>query len=418
MDIVIVGAGIGGLAAALALHARGHESMLYESAGEIAELGVGINLLPHAVRVLADLGLKEALVAEGIETAELIYFNKYGQTIWQEPRGLAAGYPWPQVSIHRGRLHGLLLAEVRRRLGPDAIVPGHHLAEIETQGRRPRMRFVERDSGTTRLTRNCDLAIGADGIHSAVRRQLHPGEGPPIWNGAVLWRALTESAPFLTGRSMFMAGHANQKFVCYPVSRRHLEAGRSLTNWVAELRFDPASGFRREDWNRRADKADFRPSFSGWAFDWLDIPGLIDATEAVYEYPMVDRDPIERWSFGRVTLLGDAAHPMYPVGSNGASQAILDAEALAESLDGAADPEAALLAYQEQRLGPTAGIVRANRQQGPEQVMQMVEERAPEGFARLEDVISRKELEGVAARYKQLAGFDREKLEKLAGGDG
>ena len=413
MDIAIVGGGIGGLVAALTLHARGLAPTVYESAGEMRQLGVGINLLPHAVRVLDDLGLREQLLDSGIATAELLYFNKFGQRIWREPRGIEAGYAWPQISIHRGRLHGLLLAETRRRLGAERILTGHHLAALE-QGVRPLLHFVERANGSHRASVACDLAIGADGIHSMVRRHFHPDEGAPVWNGAILWRATTEGMPFLGGRSMFMAGHASQKFVCYPISKAHHDAGRSLINWVAELRFDPDRPFAREDWNRQVDRATFLPAFADWRFDWLDIPAVIEGAEEVFEYPMVDRDPVARWSFGAVTLMGDAAHPMYPIGSNGASQAILDAEALALALTGHDTIDGALEAYQEARLGPTAAIVRANRNQGPEQVMQLVEERAPGGFERLEDVVTTEELEGIAARYKQVAGFDRATLDSLA----
>ena len=414
MEIAIVGGGIGGLVAALALHEKGFSPRVHESAPAMRELGVGINLLPHAVRVLEGLGLLERLLENGIATAELLYFNKFGQRIWRESRGLEAGYAWPQISIHRGRLHGLLHDEVQARLGPDAVCHGHHLAAFEAGGSRPLLRFSDRASGKVVAEEACDIVVGADGIHSVVRAHFYPEEGPPVWNGAILWRAVSESAPFLTGRSMFMAGHANQKFVCYPISRAHLDAGASLTNWVAELRFDPDRPFAREDWNRKVGREGFLPAFADWRFDWLDIPGLIESAAEIYEYPMVDRDPVARWSFGRVTLLGDAAHPMYPIGSNGASQAILDAEALAEALATGRDPEHALSAYQEIRLAPTAAIVRANRNQGPEQVMQLVEERAPGGFDRLDDVVSQEELETIAARYKQIAGFDRRTLDDKA----
>jgi 2-polyprenyl-6-methoxyphenol hydroxylase-like FAD-dependent oxidoreductase len=243
-----------------------------------------------------------------------------------------------------------------------------------------------------------------------VRRAFYPEEGPPIWNGAVLWRATTEAEPFLGGRSMVMAGHQAQKFVCYPISRELAQRGRSLVNWIAELRFDPSGGWRREDWNRPGRVEDFLPRFEAWTFGWLDAPSLIRGATAVYEYPMVDRDPVERWSFGRVTLLGDAAHPMYPIGSNGASQAILDARVLAHRLATSGDPVEALAAYDAERRPGTARIVLANRANGPERVMQAVEERAPEGFARLEDVISREELETAAGDYKMIAGFDKNLL--------
>lgn len=413
MRAMIIGGGIGGLTTALRLHAAGIEAHVFESVPEVRPLGVGINLLPHAVTELTELGLLDALVATGVRTQELRYFNKFGREIWQEPRGLAAGYRWPQISIHRGKLQLLLLNAVRDRLGADHIHIGHHLASfVQHNGGTAEARFIDRRTGASVATETADLLIGADGIHSAVRAALYPDEGPPQWNGAILWRATTLSAPFLTGRSMFMAGHARQKFVAYPITPDADAGGRLLINWIAELRFEPAALAHREDWNRRGDVADFLPAFSGWRYDWLDISDLIRRTEAVYEYPMVDRDPLGRWSVGHVTLLGDAAHPMYPVGSNGASQAILDARALADALARNADIPAALAAYEAQRRPATARITLSNRQQGPERVMQIVEERAPQGFDDLDAVISRAELEAIAAEYKQIAGFDRDALNR------
>ena len=414
VKIAIIGGGIGGLTAALALHKAGFRPTVYESVGDIRALGVGINLLPHAVRVLSDLGLQRDLAATGIATRELLYFNKFGQKIWQEDRGLDAGYPWPQYSILRGAVQYLLLEAVTIRLGADCLKTAHHLAGLDNTGDTVKLSFTDGRGGSLVTGETADLVIGADGIHSEVRRHFYPGEGPPIWNGAILWRGVTESAPFLTGRSLFMAGHVNQKFVCYPVSRDHYDRGRSLTNWVAELRVDPGAGYRREDWNREADWDDFLPAFEGWRFDWLDIPHLISSAQTVYEYPMVDRDPVERWTFGRVTLLGDAAHPMYPIGSNGASQAILDAETLAHALRDKPDPAEALAHYEETRLEATAEIVRSNRQNGPDQVMQIVEERAPNGFDNLDDVISQRELQEIADRYKQVAGFDKARMVEAA----
>jgi 5-methylphenazine-1-carboxylate 1-monooxygenase len=258
------------------------------------------------------------------------------------------------------------------------------------------------------------LLIGADGIHSAVRGRLYPDEGAPLWNGAILWRGVTRGKPFLTGRSMIMAGHEFQKFVCYPISRAAMERGEAVINWIAERKFKSDHQWRREDWNRRGNRQDFLPQFESWRFDWLDVPALIRAAGECYEYPMVDRDPLDRWSFGPVTLLGDAAHPMYPIGSNGASQAIIDARVLArEVLARGATPDA-LMAYEAERRMATAGIVLANRRNGPEQVMQAVEERAPNGFAHIQDVLSAQELENAAAGYKRIAGFDKDALNDRA----
>ncbi len=417
MHALVAGGGIGGLAAALALHQKGVEVTVFEAVGELRPLGVGINLLPHAVTVLSGLGLLDALSATGIETKELVFFNKFGREIWREPRGRAAGYDAPQLSIHRGELQFLLLKAAEARLGSDRLRFGMAYARHETTPAGVRVWFRDMASGREVGPVAGDLLIGADGIHSTVRRGFYPNEGLPRWSGALLWRAAIEDAPFLSGRSMIMAGHSRQKLVVYPISKAALDRGRSLTNWIAELRVgepgDPPPS--RENWNKPGDFDDFMPQFESWNFDWLDFPALARKTPSVLEFPMVDRDPVPAWTFGRATLLGDAAHPMYPVGSNGASQAILDARAIAACLaDGRGDVEGALKAYEAERLPATSAIVQANRRQGPEEVMQIVEDRAPNGFDRLEDVISREELETVAAKYKQVAGFDRASVAKVA----
>jgi len=413
LSIIIAGGGIGGLITALALHRKGIAVTVHEQAAEIRPLGVGINLLPHAVRVLAGLGLQDRLAAAAVRTKELSYFNKHGQLIWNEPRGLDAGYDYPQFSIHRGTLQAILLDEAVARLGADRIRLGERFVDAaDIPGGKVEACFAGRD-GQVLVKRQGDILIGADGIHSAVRARLYPQEGAPIWNGRVLWRAITEAAaPFLSGRTMIMAGHQDRKFVCYPLTTSSDGSGPVRINWIAELSFDRSKGWRREDWDRTARLEDIAPLFADWRFDWLDVPALMAGATTIYEYPLVDRDPLPRWSFGRVTLMGDAAHPMYPIGSNGASQAILDAEALAEALASQGPTPEALSAYEEARRPPTSAIVLANRGNGPEQVMQLAEQRAPGGFKDISEVISREELEGIAARYKQVAGFSRDKVNR------
>ncbi len=408
MHALIVGGGIGGLTAALSLHAAGISCRVYEAVPEIQPLGVGINLLPHAVRELTELGLEARLAATAIPTAELIYANRHGQQIWQEPRGKAAGYLWPQFSIHRGALQMALLGEAIERLGAADIMTDYRLTGFEQAADRVTARFQRADG--TLVEVEGDLLIACDGIHSLVRRQFYPDEGGPIWNGNVLWRGTTLAAPYLSGRSMVMSGHQAQKFVCYPISRQAEERGEVLINWIAEIRFTDRQTWRQEDWNRRADLADFLPAFEDWDFGWLKVPNIIRGAEAVFEYPMVDRDPVDAWSFGRVTLLGDAAHPMYPIGSNGASQAVLDARRLAWHLATEPDVAAGLRAYDAERRPATAKIVLANRQNGPEQAMEMVHERAPDGFSDLSAIVSKEELEATADHYKALAGFDKDTL--------
>lgn len=418
MQIVIAGAGIGGLTLALMLHRRGIDCRIYESAQELRPLGVGINLLPHAVSELEQLGLLPALAECAIETSQLHYYNKFGQAIWREPRGLQAGYPLPQFSVHRGQFQMLLAQTVRERLGADAIVTGMALEAAEQDADGATAVFRRRADGSTQRVRG-DILVGADGIHSALRRQLHPVGDEPRFSGRMLWRAVTEADPYLDGRSMFMAGHQDQKFVCYPISEPLRQQGRSLINWIAELSV-PDAELSATDWNRQVDKSVFADRFANWRWDWIDIPAIIDGAQAIYEFPLVDRDPLPRWTRGRLTLVGDAAHPMYPIGSNGSAQAILDARCLSDWLAQAEKgsvrtPEIALLEYEAERLPRTAGIVLRNRLNGPEQVMQMAQERAPQGFADINDVIAQEELAAVSLRYKQLAGFDPAALQKNRG---
>lgn len=406
MKAIIVGAGIGGLSLALSLHAAGVAAQVHEAVAELKPLGVGINLLPHAVRELTELGLGPALAELGVETEALAYANRHGQEIWREPRGRHAGYGWPQYSIHRGRLQMMLFDAVRARLGVDAVRLGDAAVGVDP------------DSGVVTLasgkTAQGDVVVAADGIHSVLRAQFYPDEGPPIWNRRVLWRGVTQDAPFLGGATMIMAGHQDMKFVAYPIDPAVAARGASLINWIAELRFPDTVEWRREDWNRPGVLADFLPRFEGWDFGWLDVPRIIAGAERIFEYPLVDRDPAPRWTFGRVTLLGDAAHPMYPIGSNGASQSVLDARTLAYELATEGDVLAALGAYEAARRPPTTAIVLANRGNGPEQVMQLAEERAPNGFADVHEVLSRDELEAAAQAYKKVAGFDREALNSRA----
>jgi 5-methylphenazine-1-carboxylate 1-monooxygenase len=408
MTVVIAGGGIAGLSLALSLHQVGIACRVYEQVPRLAPLGVGINLQPHAVRELFDLGLEGDLERLGVRTREVAYFSKKGGLIWSEPRGMLAGYRWPQYSIHRGHLQMMLLETVHARLGEEAVVTGAGIAGFEQSGETVHVRVEHRDG--RRETIEAGLLLACDGIHSAVRRQLFPEEGPPHWGGAVLWRGTTVDRPFLSGATMAMAGHEWQKFVTYPISNPDPETGEALINWIAELKYEPGSGWNREDWTRQGDFADFMPAFEDWRFDWLDCPALMKKGGFCYEYPMVDRDPLERWTHGRVTLAGDAAHAMYPIGSNGASQAIVDARVLARALADHGIGEAALEAYEEIRRPATSRIVLANRGNGPDQVMQVVEERCGGVFGDISDVLSRAELEETAAAYKKLAGFDIETL--------
>lgn len=404
-EAIVVGGGIGGLATALSLHEAGWSVRVFESVPTIEALGVGINLLPHAVRELDALGLLDELVTHGLAPHRLLYCTKRGEEIWSEPRGLAAGYRWPQVSIHRGDLQCVLHEAVLDRLGPGSVITGAHLDSFEQSGDHVTARFVDRRTGAEVGVERGALLVAADGIHSIARRHFYPDEGPPRWNGALLWRGLAEVPAVLDGRTMVWAGHRGQKFVCYPIADRGDGRGQ-LVNFIAELREEPGELVEREDWNRAGDLADVLPAFEHWRFGWLDVPAILRSAPGTFVFPMVDRDPVERWSFDRVTLLGDAAHPMYPIGSNGASQAILDARVLAGCLRACPDdPCEALRRYDAIRRPATAAIVLANRGMGPELPMQLVEERAPDGFERLDDVITADEIAAVTEGYRQTAGF-------------
>jgi len=407
MRVLVAGGGIGGLTLALALNDAGiHDVQVLESAVALKELGVGINVLPHAARELAELGLLDALESVAIPTGELVYYSRHGQRIWGEPRGRAAGYDWPQFSIHRGELLGLLHRAVVGRLGAQRLHLGRHLQRFgEGAAGTVWAEFEDRTTGGVVRVEG-DVLVGCDGVHSVVRGQMFPSEGPPRWNGITMYRGVTEGAPFLSGRTMIMAGHFSRRVVVYPISRRHEREGRALINWVAEIRNHDGQPMPRQGWEYRATAEEAVAPFESFRFDFLDVPAMIRAADVVYRYPMVDRDPLPSWNAGRVTLLGDAAHPMYPVGSNGASQAIIDARVLARELALQSDVDAALLAYDATRRPATAAVVLANRQVGPERCMELVEERAPDGFANLEEVISLEELSAISASYKQKAGFD------------
>jgi 2-polyprenyl-6-methoxyphenol hydroxylase-like FAD-dependent oxidoreductase len=409
MKIAVVGAGIGGLTFALSAHRLGLDVKVYESVTGLRSLGVGINLQPNAVRELTALGLADQLDATAIPTAELAYFSRHGQQIWSEPRGRAAGYSWPQYSIHRGELQMLLLSAVRDRLGEDAVVSGHHLTSFELDGDAVIAQFTRRNAGDATTVIRADVLVGADGIHSTVRATLHSGEGAPKYGKWVMYRGAVETLPFLSGRTMVCAGSLDQRFVSYPMSRKALDEGKALVNWVASLPLPNAGALPPEEWNGLADKEErdrLLRAFGEWRFDWLDVAELIQRTEDVYLFPFVDREPLRRWSHGCITLLGDAAHPMYPIGSQAGSQAIVDARALAAALAAFPDAREALQQYERLRRPAMNELAVTNRGLGAESVLQIVEERAPNGFSKLEDVISRDELEAAALGFKRLAGID------------
>lgn len=406
--VAVIGGGVGGLTLALELHAAGVECQVFEAVGRLSAVGVGINLLPHATRRLARLGLLDALRAVAVTTRESVFFNRFGQHIYTEPVGAGAGYEWPQLSIHRGDLQAVLAAAVRERLGEAALLTGHRCVSVTQDAEGATVHLIRSD-GTT-ITHRADAVVGCDGVHSAVRAQLHPDDGAPVYSGYNMWRGVTVWEPILTGASMIRAGWlATGKLVAYPIRDDVDGTGRQLVNWVVEIE-TPRHADR--DWNRAGRVEDFIDRFADWHFDWLDVPALIRASSTILEYPMVDQDPLARWGTGRVTLLGDAAHPMVPRGSNGAGQAILDARALRKALVGNADPVRALRAYEADRLPATAEVVRTNRTAPPDAILREVWLRTGDRpFTRIEDVIDVSELRKISDRYKNVAGYSHQALE-------
>jgi 2-polyprenyl-6-methoxyphenol hydroxylase-like FAD-dependent oxidoreductase len=366
---------------------------------------VGINLQPGAVRELTELGLGPQLALAGISIETLALFNKFGQLIWREPRGTAAGYRWPQYAIHRGRLQAILLEAVRDRIGPDKFRSGLRLQNIEQIRDRVAADFCRTADGS--IVRDCaDMIVGADGIHSAVRRYIHPASGAPQFGGQILWRSAVEGGVLLDGRTMIIAGHADQRIIVYPIAMGSAP-GRFCINWICQKEA-PASDPAVQDWNKRTLPSAVLADFEAWRFDWLNLPQLVRASDAIFEFPLVDRDPVGCWSRGRITLIGDAAHPMQPIGGQAGSQAIIDARVLTDALISQGDVVGALQHYDAQRRPVMNDITLRNRQLGPEAALQVVEERAPQGFEEVTDVISIGELEQIASSYSKAASLDVE----------
>jgi 5-methylphenazine-1-carboxylate 1-monooxygenase len=410
VNVIIVGGGIGGFTLALFLHRAGIGCRVYELAPEIRPLGVGINVLPHASRELGELGLEFALAEASVLTREAVFFNRFGQLIYREALGRYAGYSDPQYSIHRGELQKVLVAAAAERLGADRIFTGWKCVGVDQDAIGATAQFQDTATGKALPPQRADIVVACDGLHSVVRKTLHPHEGAALYSGVNMWRGVSVWPSILSGASMIRAGWlASGKMVIYPIHDNVDGHGNQLINWVAELE---TPQHKNRDWNRSGDINDFIGAFADWHFDWLDVPAFIRAAQTILEFPMVDQDPLPWWSRGRITLLGDAAHPMYPRGSNGAGQAILDARALTEALVAERDPVEALKAYETKRLPFTAEVVRMNRKNPPDAILREVFERTGDKpFRRIEDVISEAELVALSEGYKRVAGFDKQSLQ-------
>jgi 2-polyprenyl-6-methoxyphenol hydroxylase-like FAD-dependent oxidoreductase len=409
MDVIIVGGGIGGLSLALFLHKAGIACRVYESAQEMKPVGVGVSLLPHSTKALGELGLNDALARVAVTTAESVFFNRFGQRIHAEPTGTYAGYDWPQFQIHRGDLHMVLLQAFKERIGEDRLFTGWKCAGFSQDANGASAHFKNTVTGEALPSQSGMAVIACDGLHSVIRKQLHPQEGEPVYSGVNMWRGVTAWKPYLGGTTYVRGGWLTPgKMVIYPIRNNIDSEGRQLINWVAEV---TTPKYERRDWNRPGRLEDFIGVFEDWHFDWLDVPAMIRASEVILEFPMIDQDPLPWWSQGRATLLGDAAHPMVPRGSNGAGQAILDAQSLAGILAANKDTVEALKVYETKRLEATASIVRMNRIAPPDAILREVYERTGDKpFEDINDVITTKELMAISDNYKRVAGYDRESL--------
>ena len=403
LPVLIAGGGIAGLSLALTCHQIGVPARVFESVRELAPLGVGINLQPNAVRELYDLGLADELPRIGISAKEWALAGRNGKDVWSETRGLDAGYLWPQYALHRGEFQMLLHRTVVDRLGADAVQTSRRVIGYENTADGVRATIDRRD-GTTDTVEG-SLLIAADGLHSAVRQQMYPDQGPPQWSGAVMWRGTSYGPPIRTGSSFVLAGTMPQRFVHYPIAEADPDTGLQLQNWIAELTFDPGEREINSSWNNEVPLDTFLPEFEDWKFDWLDVPAFVRQAGRCWEFPMIDRDPVDRWVDGRVALCGDAAHVMYPVGSNGASQAIVDGRVLgAKFLEHGVTPSA-LEAYEDQLLDDLSALVLRNRGAGPIALLGIVDERCGGEFDDIDEVIPRGEREDFMERYKSAAGF-------------
>jgi 5-methylphenazine-1-carboxylate 1-monooxygenase len=407
--VLIAGGGIGGMALALTLHQIGVPCVVLEAVGELKPLGVGINLQPNAVRELFALGFDDAVLGTiGIQAREWALVGRNGNDIYAEPRGLRAGYRWPQYSVHRGQLQMLLYNAVRERLGGAAVRLGERVTGYRNHGEGVTALVETRDGERTEIEGS--LLIAADGLHSAVRAQMYPQQPPIQWGGAIMWRGTTPGVPIRSGASFVGVGSLRHRVVLYPITPPDPQTGLATINWIAEITVDNSQGWTHGDWNRRVALEDFIHHFEDWNFGWLDVPTMLRGAREVFEYPMIDRDPVPSWVDDRVALLGDAAHVMYPVGSNGASQAIVDARVLGAAFLAHGLTPAALKAYDDKLCADISALVLRNRGAGPFGILGLVDERCGGVFDDIDQVIPAAEREAFMARYKAAAGFAIEAL--------
>ena len=409
LPVLIAGGGIGGLGVALTLQQIGVPCLVLEAVGELKPLGVGINLQPNAVRELYELGIgADQLDSIGVQAREWALVGLNGKDVYSEPRGMLAGYRWPQYAVHRGLLQMLLHRTAVERLGPGAVRARHRVVGYRNEA--DSVTVLVRTAGGASTELRGRLLIGADGLHSAVRAQMHPAQPPIHWGGAIMWRGTTPGIPIRSGASFVGLGTHRHRVVFYPISQPDPATGLATINWIAEITVDSSRDLSTGDWNKQVAIDSFIHHFEGWRYDWLDVPAMLRGADEVFEYPMIDRDPVPTWVDGRVALLGDAAHVMYPTGSNGASQAIVDARVLGAAMIEHGVTREALQAYDRKLCAEISAVVLRNRGAGPFGLLNLLDERCGGVFDDIDAVIPAQEREEFMSRYRAAAGFAKDRL--------
>ena len=407
--VIIAGGGIGGLTLALTLHQIGVPFLVLEKSRTMRPLGVGINIQPNAVRELFDLGLtSEILDTIGVSAKEWALVGLNGKEVYAEKRGLDAGYKWPQFAAHRGELLMLLYRTLIERAGAESVMLD---AKVVKYLKQPagEVDVSVRGSDGSRFQISGSLLIGADGIHSAVRAQMHPDQPPIHWGGAIMWRGTVRTKPLRTESSFIGLGTHQHRMVIYPISKPEAD-GTVLTNWIAELTIDRNEGWFEDSWFKEVPIESFAHHFEGFRYDWLDVPSMLNESECGYMNPMIDRDPVVTWIDGPVALMGDAAHAMYPTGSNGASQAIVDARVIGAAILTQGLTPDALKSYDDQLCKKVSELVLRNRSAGPFGLLDILNDRCGGVFENIEAVISLEERNEFMSKYKTAAGFAIEAL--------
>ena len=407
--VIIAGGGIGGLTLALTLHQIGVPFLVLETSHTMRPLGVGINIQPNAVRELFELGLtSEVLGTIGVPAKEWALVGLNGREVYSEKRGLDAGYNWPQFAAHRGELLMLLYRTLIERAGAESVMLD---ARVDKYLKRPsgEVDVSVRGSDGSRFQISGRLLIGADGIHSAVRAQMHPDQPPIHWGGAIMWRGTVRAKPLRTESSFIGLGTHQHRMVIYPISKPSAD-GTVLTNWIAELTVDRNEGWLGNNWFKEVPIESFAHHFESFRYDWLDVPTMLNKSECGYMNPMIDRDPVATWIDGPVALMGDAAHAMYPTGSNGASQAIVDARVIGAAILTRGLTPDALKLYDNQLCKKVSELVLRNRLAGPFGLLDILNDRCGGVFENIDTIIPLEERNEFMSKYKAAAGFAIEAL--------